>query len=95
MLELPYTITGDWGSEEEFFVAVGDQALRQDLSQENGAGLVGFKQLGAGAVDRSLMAKAREKHSPEVLAQWDGRRSLLQLVWSQTMIYRGSIESAR
>ena len=31
-LELPYTTTGDWSSEEGLFVAVGDAALRQQLS---------------------------------------------------------------
>src|SRR5690625_4805253 len=46
-LELPYTTTGDWGSEEGLFVAVGDQSLRQDLSKDSspdpGASLVGYK----------------------------------------------------
>lgn len=40
-LELPYTTTGDWGDEEGLFVAVGDQALRQELSQSGGAAMIG------------------------------------------------------
>jgi hypothetical protein len=46
-LALPYTTTGDWGTEEGLFVAVGDQALRQQLADStdpaNGAGMVGYK----------------------------------------------------
>lgn len=44
VLELPYTTTGDWGSEEGLFVAVGDQALRQELAAPLGAGKVGFNE---------------------------------------------------
>lgn len=31
-LELPYTTTGDWSTERDLFVSVGDAALRQELS---------------------------------------------------------------
>lgn len=41
VLELPYTTTGDWGSEEALFVEVGDAALRQELASKNGLALIG------------------------------------------------------
>lgn len=45
-LELPYTTTGVWDDEENLFVAVGDQALRQELKSTDdpgrGAGMVGY-----------------------------------------------------
>lgn len=38
-LELPYTTTGDWSTEEGLFVGVGDAALRQELgSTKEGSG---------------------------------------------------------
>lgn len=39
-LELPYTTTGDWGDEEGMFVAVGDAALRQELSNPDKGALM-------------------------------------------------------
>lgn len=39
-LELPYT-TGDWTADGDLFVSAGDGVLRQDLSKENGASMVG------------------------------------------------------
>lgn len=40
-LELPYTITGDWSTERDLFVSVGDAALRQELtSPDMGAAMV-------------------------------------------------------
>src|SRR5690606_16664898 len=48
-LSLPYTTTGDWGAEESLFVAVGDQALRNDLADSaegKGAALVHLSQGG-------------------------------------------------
>lgn len=40
-LDLPYTTTGDWGTEEGLFVAVGDASLRQDLvNPDKGASMV-------------------------------------------------------
>ena len=42
VLELPYTTTGDWGDEEGMFVAVGDQALRQELASDTGTDLIGY-----------------------------------------------------
>lgn len=58
-LELPYTTTGDWGTEEGLFVAVGDQALRQDLVQpvatfNNVADMVASGGLGVGRKVRTL-----------------------------------------
>lgn len=50
-LALPYTTTGDWGAEGSNFVAVGDAALRQDLSGGSGDTLVGR---GAGTVADAL-----------------------------------------
>src|SRR5690625_1814140 len=41
-LDLPYTSTGDWGDEEGLFVAVGDQALRQELTSTQGGGGASF-----------------------------------------------------
>ena len=40
--DLPYTITGDWDMESEYFVSMGDGGLRQDLAAEGGAGMVGY-----------------------------------------------------
>src|SRR5690625_3627826 len=59
-LELPYTTTGDWGEEESLFVAVGDAALRQELSAPYGAAMVGVRQAGSGAVERSVDDKLKE-----------------------------------
>lgn len=59
-LELPYTTTGDWGAEEGLFVSVGDAALRQELAAPYGAGLVGFVQLGTGAIARTSQDKMRD-----------------------------------
>lgn len=40
-LELPYTTTGDWSTEGDLFVSVGDAVLRQDLANPNmGAAIV-------------------------------------------------------
>lgn len=40
---LPYTTTGDWGTEQFNFVLFSqDDVLRQDLGQSNGAALVGY-----------------------------------------------------
>lgn len=46
-LDLPYTTTGDWASEESLFVATGDRSLRQDLSNVasedgKGAAMIGY-----------------------------------------------------
>lgn len=40
-LALPYTTTGVWAGESASFVGIGDAVLRQDLSQQDGARLVG------------------------------------------------------
>lgn len=46
-LDLPYTLTGDWALEAGFFVAMGDQALRQLLADatnpEGGAEMVAYQ----------------------------------------------------
>lgn len=42
-LELPYTATGDWEEEQGLFVAVGDASLRQELSDVDGAAMVGLQ----------------------------------------------------
>ena len=39
---LPYTLTGNWANESALFTSIGDDALRQQLAQAQGAGLVGF-----------------------------------------------------
>ncbi|MDF2860332.1 MAG: Pectate lyase superfamily protein [Achromobacter mucicolens] len=59
-LTLPYTTTGNWGSEGGNFVAVGDAVLRQQLAESGGSGLVSFLQQGTGAVSRPVQAKLRE-----------------------------------
>ena len=41
-LALPYELTGNWGVEEALFVSVGDAVLREELSEDGGAGRVGF-----------------------------------------------------
>ena len=41
-LDLPYTLTGDWAQEKDLFVAIGDAALRQEISSYLGAGMSGF-----------------------------------------------------
>lgn len=41
VLEFPYTTTGDWSTEGDLFVSVGDAALRQDLANpDKGAAMV-------------------------------------------------------
>lgn len=41
VLELPYTTTGDWSTEGDLFVSVGDAVLRQDLANpDKGAAMV-------------------------------------------------------
>ncbi|KCB41272.1 pectate lyase family protein [Bordetella hinzii 5132] len=59
-LSLPYTASGDWEAEGESFVAVGDAALRQEIAQPSGSTMVGFQQLGSGAVSRSAQDKMRD-----------------------------------
>lgn len=60
-LDLPYTTTGDWNSEGESFVSVGDAALRQELVNTSGSGaaLVGWIQAGVGAIYRTVLDKVR------------------------------------
>lgn len=38
----PYTLTGTWATDEPFLTVRTDQALRQDLAEDEGAGLSGF-----------------------------------------------------
>ncbi|AKQ59744.1 Pectate lyase superfamily protein [Bordetella hinzii] len=64
-LSLPYTASGDWEAEGESFVAVGDAALRQEIAQPSGSTMVGFQQLGSGAVSRSAQDKLRDSASVE------------------------------
>lgn len=44
---LPYTLTGDWDAESDYFVSMGDSSIRQDLSNTTdltkGAALIGYK----------------------------------------------------
>src|SRR5690554_5298460 len=60
-LELPYTTTGDWGDEEGLFVAVGDQALRQELANpEEDGGIVAYQAPYAGAVLRDVKVRLND-----------------------------------
>ena len=43
---VPYTTTGDWSTESDAFVLLGDDVLRQSLAQNKGAGMVGWKRGG-------------------------------------------------
>lgn len=45
--ELPYTLTGDWDMESDYFASMGDSGLRQDLNSPTGASNVrlGFRTL--------------------------------------------------
>jgi hypothetical protein len=49
-LDLPYITTGEWATEDDNFVSVGDAALRQELANVSGAlggaALVGYKAAG-------------------------------------------------
>lgn len=60
VLELPYTTTGDWATEEELFVAVGDNSLRQELSMPSGSSLVGFQRDEVGSIPRRLDSRGNE-----------------------------------
>lgn len=73
VLELPYTTTGDWGAEEGLFVAVGDQALRQQLADasdpRSGAAMIA----GASQVVSSVLAlRELKKDNPSIWAQTAG-----------------------
>lgn len=81
VLELPYTTTGDWGSEEGLFVAVGDQSLRQDLAQPSGAGMVGY---GDGTVDEAL--DELYSYSSNMPAAYDAD-SLVSLVSENSVVW--------
>ena len=63
-ITLPYTTTGAGAGERALFRSVGDAILRADLADTidpaRGAGLVGFQQVGTGAVARTMLDKARE-----------------------------------
>lgn len=48
---LPYTLTGNWASESDNFVAIGDGSLRQELAASAGAELIGY---GSGTVADAL-----------------------------------------
>ncbi|GEM_PF-3142585 len=59
-LNLPYTLSGNWASESEIFVSVGEGLLRQDLSKNTGSGLIGH---GDGTVGDELdRAEARASY---------------------------------
>lgn len=60
-IDLPYTTTGNGVPESDALVSVGDAVLRQDLANpDKGAGLLGFKQAGAGPVNRTAQDKMRD-----------------------------------
>lgn len=57
-LTLPYPLNGDWATDAPNFVSVGDAVLRQELSGEGGAAMVGYpgyasvlEKLSAGVAD--------------------------------------------
>ncbi len=62
-LKLPYTVSGNWGTEGGSFVSVGDAALRQELGSPSGASLVSFKAGGSSAVSRPVSARLGEQVS--------------------------------
>jgi hypothetical protein len=42
ILDLPYTLTGNWATESVNFVSVGDDVLRQERAGQSGASMIGF-----------------------------------------------------
>lgn len=54
---LPYTTTGDWGTEGSKFVSVGDAVLRNALAADTGATLLGYKAPWTGAQGITQAAK--------------------------------------
>lgn len=74
---LPYTTTGDWGTESSNFVAVADQSLRQDLAANSGASLIGYgSQTVADALDEimSSISGKREFYLDDfgAVGDWSG-----------------------
>lgn len=57
----PVTLSGTWATDQALVVEVGDSPLRQDLANSTdvakGAGQIGYKRNGTGAVGRVLSAK--------------------------------------
>lgn len=49
-LDLPYTTTGDWATEGDSFVVVGDAALRQELAGPGGVAMVGRGVVAIGSI---------------------------------------------
>lgn len=54
---LPYTTTGNWGTEGSKFVSVGDAVLRSALAADTGATLLGYKAPWTGAQGITQAAK--------------------------------------
>lgn len=73
-LVLPYTTTGDWETEGDNFVSMGDAVLRQNLAAPDGSSLVGFQQSGAGAIARTIQERDRET---VLLSDFGGKPSAL------------------
>ena len=59
---LPYTLTGNWASESDNFVAIGDGSLRQELAASAGAELIGY---GSGTVADALASTGTVTSYPE------------------------------
>ncbi|NBA95498.1 hypothetical protein [Pseudomonas sp. R5(2019)] len=61
---VPYTTTGNWATESDAFVLLGDDVLRQDLANpDKSSALVVFMPAGVGAIGGTLLRKVRERVS--------------------------------
>lgn len=56
----PYTLTGTWSTDNTHLVVRADQALRQDLANFSGSGIVGFNLGVTGSVDQTIENLLRE-----------------------------------
>ena len=61
---VPYTTTGDWATESDAFILLGDDVLRQELADPSKAGRgIAFSQPYANATQRDTQSKLSEKLS--------------------------------
>ena len=66
LASVPYTTTGDWVTESDAFLLLGDNVLRQELADPaKGAKEVAFRANGTGAVRRTVASKLKEWVSVE------------------------------